>query len=272
MRSSSLLRGTPAALTALAGLVFASSGFAQQPAPQPGCADCSKGAGFVSLFNGRDLAGWDGSPELWSVENGTIVGRTSEATNPPYNKFLVWKEGELADFELKLEFRIDAGNSGIQVRSFLREGNDAEGKPLAHSVSGYQADFDAARGWTGSCYGEGFGGVLAKRGEKAVLKAPQAPAPTGGKPAPLAREVTPVGDYNALKELIRDKDWNEFHIIAKGNRIQNFVNGTLMAEVIDERPEARAKGILALQLHRGPPMKVEFRNIQLKCLSPSCPK
>lgn len=251
----------PANLAILLAGVFVPC-FAQQPA----CPDAE--SGFVSLFNGQDLKGWDGPKELWSVENGVIAGRTSDANPLPYNKFLVWKDGELADFELRLDFRIESGNSGIQFRSFLREGKDAEGKPLAFSVSGYQADFDAARGWSGSCYGEGFGGVLAKRGEKAVLKGPQASSTPPAKPGQLVREVTPIGDYNALKELIRDKDWNEFRIVAQGNHIQQFVNGKLMVEVIDERPEARAKGILALQVHRGPAMKVEFRNIRLKTLPP----
>lgn len=248
---------------ALALACLVAPGFAQSPATPAG-------TDFVSIFNGHNLQGWDGTPELWSVQNGVIVGQTSDANPLPYNKFLVWKDGELEDFELKLEFRIDGGNSGIQFRSFLREGKDGAGKPLLHSVSGYQADFDAGRAWSGSCYGEGFGGVLAKRGEKVILKAPEAvQLAAAGKPAKagqLNREVAVIGDYNALKELIRDKDWNEFRIVAQGNHIQQFVNGTLMVDVSDQRPEARSKGILALQLHRGPAMKVEFRNLQLKKL------
>lgn len=260
-------RSLVAVTLAVALASLAAPAFAQSPAPS------ASGDSFVSIFNGQDLKGWDGTPELWSVQNGVIVGQTSDANPLPYNKFLIWKDGELEDFELKLEFRIDGGNSGIQFRSVLREGKDGEGKPLLHSVSGYQADFDAGRAWTGSCYGEGFGGVLAKRGEKVVLKAPEAIQAAAGKPAKpgqLNRDVSAIGDYNALKELIRDKEWNEFRIIAQGNHIQQFVNGTLMVDVTDQRPEARSKGILALQLHRGPAMKVEFRNLQLKKLCAAC--
>lgn len=261
----------------LGGILFAC--LAQELTPPPGTPDTRTDPGFVPVFNGQDLTGWDGDEGLWSVQDGAIVGQTSDTTPIAYNKFLVWADGELDDFELKLEYRIESGNSGIQVRSFLREGKDAEGKPLSHSVAGYQADLDAARGWTGANYGEGFGGVLAKRGESVVLRmaAPPAPPAAAAQPASapppaqpakpqLAREVKVFGDGEALKAIIREKDWNEFHIIAQGNHIQHRVNGTLMCEVTDERPEARAKGILALQLHKGPAMKVEFRNIQLKRL------
>ncbi len=208
---------------------------------------------FVSIFNGNDLTGWEGDEGLWTVEDGAITGRTTEA-NIPYNKFLIWQNGELDDFELKLEYRIEAGNSGIQYRSFLKEGNDKEGNPLAYSVGGYQADLDAERGWAGTNYGEGFGGILAKRGEKAVLGPEK------------AREVEVLGDPEALKEGIKENDWNAFHIIAKGNHLQQFINGKLMSDVVDNRPEARSAGILAFQLHRGAPMKVQFRDIQLKRL------
>lgn len=269
MRISNSSWQVAAVLLSLVFTVLQLPSSAQDCATCPGAAKAVCESGFIPIFNGKDLTGWDGSAELWAVENGVIVGRTSDASPIPYNKFLVWKDGELEDFELKLEYRIEGGNSGVQIRSFLREGNDAEGKPLAHSVAGYQADFDAARGWAGAIYGEGFGGILAKRGEKVVLKAAEkAQADGAGQKRPAkpqtAREVESFGDAAALQALVRDKDWNELHITGQGNRIRCSVNGTLMSEITDERPEARAKGILAFQIHRGPAMKVEFRNVLLK--------
>lgn len=239
-------------LTLFAAIVFAA---AQDQEERPEGVPVADTSGeFVSLFNGEDLFGWVGDEGLWSVQDGAITGQ-STAENPlTYNKFLIWDKGELDDFELKLEYRIESGNSGIQYRSFRQEGNDKEGNPKTFSVGGYQADLDAARGWAGTNYGEGFGGILAKRGEKAILGAEK------------ARDVESLGDPEELKSGIKDNDWNSFRIVAKGNHLRQFINGTLMSDVIDNRPEARSSGILAFQLHVGNPMKVQFRDIHLKRL------
>ncbi len=235
-------------------LAFAAASVFAQDQPPEGTPVADTSGEFVSIFNGTDLTGWEGDAHLWSVEDGAITGK-STAENPlTYNKFLVWKNGEVDDFELKLEYRIESGNSGIQYRSFLNRGNDRDGKPKTFSVGGYQADLDAARGWAGTNYGEGFGGILAKRGEKARLVAAK------------ERAVEKLGDPAALQAKIKENDWNSFHIVARGNHLTQFINGTLMSEVIDERPNARASGILAFQLHVGAPMKVQFRDIQLKRL------
>lgn len=203
--------------------------------------------GFESIFDGKSLEGWDGEEQFWRVEDGAITGETTKDNPVPYNKFIIW-DGEIADFELLLEYKIESGNSGIQVRSF----KNADPKK-SHSIQGYQADLDAARGWAGTNYGEGYGGVLAKRGQKVTLK-----------PDKKDNVVEAIGDPAELQGKIKENDWNEYRIVAKGNVIQSFINGVLMSEVIDERPNARADGLLALQLHGGPPMKVQFKNIRLK--------
>jgi len=209
-----------------------------------------KDAGFVSIFDGKTLAGWDGDPQLWRVEDGAITGQT--VADPPLkeNTFLIWRQGELDDFELKIGFRIFGGNSGIQYRSFQ------EPKWARWVVGGYQADIDATDQYTGILYGERYRGILAKRGEKTVIGDDHKP-----------KVVEKIGDDDALKSAIRKGEWNEFHVIARGNHLVHKINDRVMVEVTDEDKAMRRRGgILALQLHVGPPMKVQFRNVRLKRL------
>ncbi|MEM7010427.1 MAG: DUF1080 domain-containing protein [Verrucomicrobiota bacterium] len=228
----------------LVAVLAGASSLCSQEAPKP---DTKVDPGFVSIFNGEDLTGWDGEERYWRIEDGAITGETTEDNPVPYNKFIIWDEGELDDFELKLNYKITSGNSGIQIRSFRKN------PERPYSIQGYQADLDAARGWAGTNYGEGFGGVLAKRGEKTILKEKKED-----------NVVESIGDAGELQAAIKENDWNEYHIVAKGNNIQQFINGKLMSDVTDERPNARSSGLLALQLHGGPPMKVQFKDIQLK--------
>jgi len=203
--------------------------------------------GFKSIFNGKTLDGWDGDLKVWRVEDGTITGETTKENPAKGNTFLIWRGGKPADFELKVEFRMpNAGfaNSGIQIRSW-------EG-PGKWQVSGYQPDMDSGNQYTGVCYGENFRGMLAQRGEKVTI----------GKDHKKAAEK--FADSQELAKAIKKQDWNEYHIIAKGNRITQKINGQLMCELTDEDTVARADGIIALQVHAGPPMKVQFRNIRLK--------
>jgi len=205
--------------------------------------------GFVPVFDGKSLNGWDGNKSLWHVQDGMILGETSAGSPLAYNQFLIWKDGELDDFELKLDYKIESGNSGIQIRSFVR-GN----RP--YSVGGYQADIDAAGQWVGSCYGEAFRGVLAKRGQKVQMNEAGKPEVTGA-----------TGDPVELGRWVKPGDWNHYHIIAKGNKIEIKINGHTMSELTDNDTDTRRRsGLLALQLHAGEPMKVAFRNIQLKRL------
>ena len=116
--------------------------------------------GFKSIFNGKDLTGWEGQPELWSVQDGAITGTTSADSPIKSNTFLIWKAGELKDFELRLKFRIVDGNSGIQYRSTASDN---------YVVGGYQADIDATMRFMGILYEERGRGVLANRGKNCLL-------------------------------------------------------------------------------------------------------
>jgi len=208
--------------------------------------------GFKPLFDGKSLTGWEGDPTLWRVEDGFITGQTSADAPLKYNSFLIWRGGKPGDFELKAEFRMPNpgfANSGIQIRSW-------EG-PKPWQVSGYQADIEGSNQYSGICYGEGFRGILAMRGQKVVIG-------TDHKP----KVVEQFGDHADLAKVVKKNDWNEYHIIAQGNRIIEKINGQVMCDVTDEDTDARKDGIIALQLHAGDPMKVQFRNIRLKESAP----
>lgn len=204
--------------------------------------------GFRSIFDGKSLEGWDGNPKFWRVEDGVITGETTKDNATKMNTFLIWRGGKPGDFELKAEFRMPNpgfANSGIQIRSW-------EG-PEKWRVSGYQPDMDSSNQFTGIIYGENFRGILASRGQKVVIGADHKP-----------KVVEKFADNAALAKAIKAGDWNEFHIIAKGNHISQKINGQLMCELTDEDTVARKDGVIALQLHAGPPMKVLFRNLRLK--------
>ncbi len=226
------------------GLTLLGAALLSLPWASPAMAE-DEGAGFKSIFNGKDLTGWSGKAGFWRVEDGAITGQTTAEMPTQGNTFLIWQGGDLDDFALKARFRIEGGNSGIQVRS-QHLGN--------HVVAGYQADIDDAGSWLGTCYGEKFGGVLAKRGTSAKLEKGVSAA------SPLNEDVT------QFLEGLNPQEWNEYEIIAQGNHLVQKLNGRIVAEVIDEREEARRTGILALQLHAGPPMKVQFKDIELRRL------
>lgn len=203
--------------------------------------------GFKPIFDGKSLDGWDGNPAFWKVEDAAITGQTTAENPTNGNTFLIWRNGETADFELKLEFRIVGGNSGIQYRSF-------EVPKAKWVVGGYQADFDAENGFTGILYGERFGGILAGRGNKTVIG-----------PGQSGKVVGPLAESAELQKKVKKEDWNEYHIVAKGFDFVHLINGVKAIEVSDEDSKnRREKGILALQLHAGPPMKVQFRNVRIK--------
>ena len=224
--------------------------------------------GFISLFNGETLEGWKGNDQLWRVENGILTGEINAGKPLENNTFLIWQGGKPGDFELKLEFRItESGNSGINYRS-----EQLDSLPFA--LRGYQADIDGKNNYTGQNYEERKRTTLAYRGEKAAITSqPNADAP-GSLGANIKnnawqnREVLEsLGNSDALKAEIKSEDWNECHLIIKGNQLQHYINGILMSEVIDNDTLNReSSGYLGLQLHVGPPMKVEYRNIQFKNL------
>ncbi|HEY5311763.1 MAG TPA: DUF1080 domain-containing protein, partial [Pirellulales bacterium] len=198
--------------------------------------------GFVSIFDGESLKDWDGNPDFWRVEDGTITGQTTADKPTKGNTFIIWRGGQLGDFELKVDFKLTNHNSGVQYRSF-------EVPDHKWVVGGYQADCDGDRKYTGAIYGEKFRGLLALRGQKTVVGDNHKPKVVGS-----------VGDPDELKSHIKTDDWNHYHIVAKGFHFVQKINGVTMSEMTDEdEAQRRATGILALQLHAGPPMKVQFR-------------
>ena len=211
--------------------------------------------GFQSLFNGKDLTGWTGDANHWSVQDGAITGVTKAEPKLTHNTFLVYTNGDVSDFELRLSYRIVKGNSGIQYRSRVLE----QGK-FGPIVGGYQADFEAGKTYSGILYEEKGRGILAQRGQKTVIK------DDGEKHK--VEVIGSVGKSDEIQASIKNEDWNDYVVIAKGNHLQHFINGMPTVDVVDESALKAAKaGVLALQVHTGPPMTVQFKNIRIKKLT-----
>ncbi|MEC8420955.1 MAG: DUF1080 domain-containing protein [Verrucomicrobiota bacterium] len=208
--------------------------------------------GGKHLFDGRTLDGWDGNPVHWSVKDGAIVGENTKENPTKGNTFLIWKDGVLKDFDLTLDYKIDGGNSGIQYRSFVKPG-----KHDGWRIGGYQADFESGDRFSGICYGEAFRGILSMRGDKTTLSLNDA-----GK---LQKKVEKFGDTNEIGKAVKKGEWNNYRIVAKGFHFTQYINGVKTTELIDnDKKTRRADGLLAFQVHSGPPMKVYFKNIVLK--------
>ena len=202
-----------------------------------------------NLFNGKDLTGWKGL-DFWSVEDGCITGRTTKEKPTKGNTFLVYKD-EVADFELTFKYKIIGGNSGVQYRSKLTD-------EKAFVVAGYQADFEAGKTYSGILYEEKGRGILAQRGQKTVIKEGAAPN------KPKIEVAGEVGKSAEIQAKIKADDWNDYRIVAKGGHLQHFINGVQTIDVTDETAIGAKKGILALQLHAGPAMVVQFKDLVLK--------
>lgn len=203
-------------------------------------------AEWQPLFNGKDLAGWSGDPRLWRVENGVLIGETNDSGKKiAANSFLIWQGGEPADFELEYKARVVGNNSGVQYRSKVIDA-------AKWSVGGYQMDLHPNAPYLGMLYEERGRGIACQRGQKVKL---------GDKPEETGKLEVPAVDLAT---------WNSFRIVAKGNLLQHFVNGQLAAEITDVHPDKRsAKGIIALQVHAGPPMKAEFKDMRIQLAKPA---
>ncbi|MEO7191113.1 MAG: DUF1080 domain-containing protein [Vicinamibacterales bacterium] len=212
-------------------------------------------AGFVPIFDGRTLDGWDGDPRFWRVADGVIVGESTPDRVVTLNNFLIWRGGMVRDFELKVDFRLNGANSGVQYRSIEVP---SIGKWV---LKGYQADIDFSAGFVGNVHeergrspaGEGHV-VLSRRGEMTRV--------TDG---PHYKAVARIADPTLLRGVMNINGWNQFHIIARGPVLMQIMNGQLMAVAIDEDAKhAPTEGLLGFQMHTGPPFKVEYRNVMLR--------
>ena len=231
---------------------------------QPDPIDFNDHAGWQSMFDGSTLKGWDGSPDVWRVENGAVVGESSPE-KPAGTTYIIWMGGEPKNFELKAEIKLEgsSANSGIQYRSARVAPAQIQGGPTPNAkfaqwnLKGYQADFDYANRYSGQLYEQGTPrGIIAWRGQ--VVRAEQ-----GKKP----RLLSTLGDSDALKEYIKVGDWNQMHVIARGNMMLHMLNGHVMAVFVDDDPSmASAAGVIGLQIEGGGNVKVSVRNLWLKNL------
>jgi len=217
--------------------------------------------GFVSIFDGSTLNGWEGDTAVWHVQDGAIVGEVTAASTPlKANTFLIWKDGKPGDFELTAEYEISPeGNSGIQYRS-----EEVEGVPFG--LRGYQMDIDGANTYTGQNYEERARSIMAFRGQKVTLP------PVTDSISKLVKDNVwsvavindSLGNADSLKAKI-NTGWNSCRIVAKGNHLQHYINDILMCDVTDDDTANRKEtGLIGLQLHAGHIMKVSFKNIRIK--------
>ena len=208
--------------------------------------------GFIAIFNGKDLTGWKGLDDYWTVKDGVISGH--ETKDKSKQTFLIFTGFPVSDFELhcKYKFATPDGNSGIQFRSKVLDDK-------ACRVGGYQADFDGKAGYDGSIYDEagvaGKRGTMSNRGDKTTWDADNK----------HKNENLPAGNAE-LKKFIKVGDWNDVVLVAKGNHITYTINGQLMTDLTDDSPHAVKEGVLALQLHAGYTMEILFKDIKIKVL------
>lgn len=220
-------------------------------------ADAEKG--FDSLFNGTDLTGWDGDERFWRVEDGAIIGETSENNKAEHNTFLIHPDDSYGDFELRFSYQVRGFNSGVQYRSVAKDD---------YVVSGYQADFEdrwhdgTTDKFSGMFFEEKGRMFLGQRGEAVIVKS------DGRDPKkPVIERIGSVGDPIELEKAIHRDGWNDYVIIASGFQFTHIINGKVMAVGWDQDTKnRRSTGIFAFQLHSGPPMQIKIKNIRVRKL------
>lgn len=222
--------------------------------------------GFEKIFDGKTLNDWVGDPTYWSVGNGSLVGEVTPSTLLERNSFIIWRGGSTKNFEFKAEYRIsEDGNSGINYRS-------EEIKDIPYALVGYQCDIDGKNRYTGMNYEERRRTTLANPGQVVLLENIQGSTNSIESniksnqwlPAKVISNATELDSYKAQ---IKPNEWNSVHIVVNGNRMQHFVNGFLMSDVTDEdKVNGRFEGLLGVQVHVGPPMKIEYKNMMIKHL------
>ncbi|WP_397445707.1 DUF1080 domain-containing protein [Polaribacter sp. R77954] len=231
------------------------------------CED-SKKDDFKSIFNGKNLEGWNGDKTYWSVKEGILVGEVTPETILKRNSFIIYEKEQPSNFELKLEYRIStSGNSGVNYRS-------EKIKNMPFALRGYQSDIDGKTKYTGQNYEEKKRTTLAYIGEEVIIKEMPDSIPLTNLRKNVKKNcwqtrnvVASLGDKKDLKASIKNNDWNSMHLIVKDNQMQHFVNGVLMSDVTDLDTQNRSsKGFIGVQVHTGPPMKIEYKNIRLKVI------
>ena len=208
--------------------------------------------GFQPIFDGKTLAGWEGDPTYWRAENGALVGEITAANVIKSNTFIIWRGGTAADFELKLDYRItEGGNSGINYRSVVVP--DPVTPDNKFAMRGYQFDLDGQKRYDGNNYEEKGRLFLAVRGQISHV--------VGGRPPVVLSSFATSADL----ANVATADWNAAHLIVRGNVATHMLNGRLMSVTIDDdAPNRKLDGLIGVQVHVGPPMKIEYRNIRLK--------
>lgn len=219
--------------------------------------------GYQEIFDGKTLNGWEYDPVYWRVENGALVGEITPSTLLKRNSFIIKKDLILDDFELIVEYRVsDRGNSGINYRS---EKIDT----LPYAMRGYQADINGQNNYTGQNYEERGRTTLAYQGQRTIVNGPEVSTSLKDNIKNNAWTKLVVtgslGSADSLRALIKKEDWNECHLVIKGNRLLHYINGVLMSDVTDNDPVNRKlSGSIGVQVHVGPPMKIEYRNFRVK--------
>ncbi len=209
--------------------------------------------GFRSIFDGKSLDGWKGDPKYWRVVDGVMTGEITADTIIKSNTFIIWRGGEPEDFELKVDYRITSGgNSGVNYRSVVVPDTVTPGNQFA--MRGYQCDIDGKNLYTGNNYEEKGRLFLAVRGQLTHV--------TGARKPVI---LSSLGDNKELASKIKE-GWNAVHIIARKNILVHGINGQIMSMVVDDDPKREAKGLIGVQVHVGPPMKVEYRNWRIRMI------
>jgi len=228
---------------------------------QPEPIDFDDHDGWVQIFDGKTLKGWDGSPEVWHVEDGAIVGESSPE-HPSGTTNIIWRGGEPANFELKVEMKLEGpdANGGIQYRSINVPPAPQQAltqKYAKWNMKGYQADFDYANRYTGQLYEQGTRrGIVAWRGQ--MVETGQGKEP---------RLLATLGTSDELKAFIKPGDWNQYEVIADGNSLIHIVNGHVMAILVDNDPTfSQSKGLIGFEIEGGGVVKISQRNVWLKQL------
>lgn len=273
------------------GAFLASALWSQQPAApaatgsrfvQPEPIDFNDHTGWTQIFDGKSLTGWDGPSEVWHVEDGAIVGVSSDQ-HPSGTTNIIWRGGEVSNFMLKVEMKLQGtgANGGIQYRSEsiaphpheispdrlaqmtdaqkerMRKNQDLAQQHAKWNLTGYQGDFDYNNRYTGQLYEQDSPrGIIAWRGQMVATEADRKP-----------RLLSTLGSSDELKSYIKPGEWNQVEIIADGHTFIHIVNGHVMAILVDTDPKFyKDKGLLAFEIEGSGDVKISHRNVWLKRL------